>query len=76
VLRLPDSRRTRELPDLPGLPLGDDGQDDHADGVRGGPNRGISLTGARGNFAKSGVADERDRDRARPPRDDEQPLKS
>lgn len=52
----------------------DDGQDDHdADEVRGGPNRGISLTRARQNFAKSGVADERDLERARPPRDDEHP---
>jgi hypothetical protein len=52
----------------------DDGQD--ADEVRGGPNRGISLTGAREHFTQSGVADERARDRARPPRDDEQPPRS
>lgn len=38
----------------------DDGQDDHdADEVRGGPNRGLSLTEARNNFQRFGASDER-----------------
>lgn len=38
----------------------DDGQDDHdADEVRGGPNRGLSLTEARDNFRSFGASDER-----------------
>jgi hypothetical protein len=38
----------------------DDGQDDHdADEVRGGPNRGLSLTEARNNFRRLGASDER-----------------
>ncbi|WP_079038128.1 CPCC family cysteine-rich protein [Streptomyces sp. NBRC 110028] len=38
----------------------DDGQDDHdADEVRGGPNRGLSLTEARPNFHAMGACDER-----------------
>ncbi|CDR07482.1 hypothetical protein GCM10022420_004250 [Streptomyces iranensis] len=38
----------------------DDGQDDHdADEVRGGPNRGLSLTEARRNFHAMGASDER-----------------
>lgn len=38
----------------------DDGQDDHdADQVRGGPNRGLSLTEARDNFRRLGASDER-----------------
>ena len=38
----------------------DDGQDDDdADEVRGGPNRGLSLTEARRNFRRLGASDER-----------------
>lgn len=38
----------------------DEGQDDHdADEVRGGPNRGLSLTEARNNFRRLGASDER-----------------
>jgi hypothetical protein len=54
----------------------DDGQDDHdADEVRGGPNRSLSLTQARRNFAECGTSDERRRQFVRPPRDDEHPLR-
>lgn len=52
----------------------DDGQDDHdADEVRGGPNRGLSLTEARRNFKRIGVADEQDRRHVRDPLPDEYP---
>ncbi|WP_433180621.1 CPCC family cysteine-rich protein [Actinoallomurus sp. CA-150999] len=38
----------------------DDGQDEHdADEVRGGPNRGLSLTQARRNFATFGASERR-----------------
>nr|WP_238547347.1 CPCC family cysteine-rich protein [Actinoplanes friuliensis] len=50
----------------------DDGQDDHdAHEVRGGPNRALSLTQARANFAAFGASDERRRHLVRPPRADE-----
>jgi len=40
----------------------DDGQDDEdADEVRGGPNRGLSLTQARRNYAAHGTCDEPDK---------------
>ncbi|WP_455962165.1 CPCC family cysteine-rich protein [Methylorubrum aminovorans] len=46
----------------------DDGQDDHdADIVRGGPNRGLSLTEARRNYATCGAADPINLFHARPP---------
>lgn len=46
----------------------DDGQDDHdADEVRGGPNRTLSLTEARRNFANFGASDLRRRQYVRPP---------
>jgi hypothetical protein len=54
----------------------DDGQDDHdADEVRGGPNRGLSLTQARDNFANFGASDERRHQLVRPPTDGEHPLR-
>ncbi|WP_423835832.1 CPCC family cysteine-rich protein [Streptomyces endophytica] len=54
----------------------DDGQDDHnADEYIGGPNR-VSLTEARRNYASFGAAEERDRQRVRPPRPEEFPNKS
>ncbi|MET7778114.1 CPCC family cysteine-rich protein [Streptomyces sp. NPDC005388] len=38
----------------------DDGQDEHdADAIRGGPNRGLSLRGARRNFHDVGACDDR-----------------
>lgn len=38
----------------------DDGQDDHdADEIRSGPNRGLSLSEARRNFADDGASDRR-----------------
>lgn len=53
----------------------DDGQDDHdADGVRGGPNRGLSLTEARRNYARIGAADPQDLKHVRPPEPDEHPA--
>ncbi|MFF5182054.1 CPCC family cysteine-rich protein [Micromonospora sp. NPDC000316] len=53
----------------------DDGQDDHdADRVRGGPNRNLSLTDARRNFARIGAADPKDLAHVRPPTDDEYPI--
>ncbi|BAU90743.1 hypothetical protein MPPM_2138 [Methylorubrum populi] len=46
----------------------DDGQDDRdADIVRGGPNRGLSLTEARRNYATCGAADPIDLPHVRPP---------
>ena len=54
----------------------DDGQDDHdADVVRGGPNRGLSLTQARENFAKIGASEPRRLRNVREPLPDEHPLK-
>ena len=54
----------------------DDGQDDHdADRVRGGPNRKLSLTQARRNFAKFGASDQRRLQFVRPPTDEEHPLR-
>ncbi|GAA3436974.1 hypothetical protein GCM10018954_065850 [Kutzneria kofuensis] len=53
-----------------------DGQDDHdATVVRGGPNKDLSLTQARNNFAAFGASDERHLDHVRPPHDEEHPLK-
>jgi len=53
----------------------DDGQDDHdADQVRGGPNRDLSLTMARRNFAMYGAADRRYLQHVRPPTNDKHPL--
>jgi hypothetical protein len=53
----------------------DDGQNDgDADLVRGGPNRELSLTTARRNFAEFGAADRRNLTRVRLPEDDEHPL--
>ncbi|MFI7284635.1 CPCC family cysteine-rich protein [Micromonospora chersina] len=50
----------------------DDGQDDHdVDRVRGGPNRDLSLSVARRNFAEFGAADRRNLRHVRPPRGDE-----
>ncbi len=52
----------------------DDGQDDHdADEVRGGPNRGLSLTGARHNFARLGASDARRAEFVRAPLPEEHP---
>ncbi|MEV6005643.1 CPCC family cysteine-rich protein [Streptomyces sp. NPDC051976] len=52
----------------------DDGQDDHdADEVRGGPNRGLSLTEARRNFARLGASDERRMEFVRDPLPEEYP---
>ncbi|MFC7532482.1 CPCC family cysteine-rich protein [Actinoplanes sp. GCM10030250] len=52
----------------------DDGQDDHdADEIRGGPNRSLSLTQARRNFANYGASDERRFALVRAPLDSEQP---
>jgi hypothetical protein len=52
----------------------DEGQDDHdSDEVRGGPNRGLSLTEARSNFRRLGVADERDSRHVREPLPNEYP---
>jgi hypothetical protein len=46
----------------------DDGQDDrHADELWYGPNRSLSLTDARRNFALTGASDERRRKHVRPP---------
>ena len=46
----------------------DDGQDDHdADLIRGGPNRRLSLTEARRNFAEYGATDRRSLSFVRPP---------
>lgn len=54
----------------------DDGQGDHdADRVRGGPNRGISLTQARANFAALGAGHPDWAIHARAPRDEEHPLR-
>jgi len=53
----------------------DDGQDDlDAVLVRGGPNKDLSLTQARRNFAAFGASAERHLDHVRPPRDEEHPL--
>ena len=50
----------------------DDGQDDaDADVVRGGPNRGLSLTEGRANYLRCGASDPKDSAHVRPPRDDE-----
>jgi hypothetical protein len=50
----------------------DDGQDDHdADVVRGGPNRGLSLTDAQRNYRRIGAADPQDLAHVRPPTDSE-----
>jgi hypothetical protein len=52
----------------------DDGQDDHdADQVRGGPNRGLSLTQARRNFETMGASDERRKKLVRESKPDEYP---
>ncbi|MEV1114394.1 CPCC family cysteine-rich protein [Actinosynnema sp. NPDC049800] len=52
----------------------DDGQDEHdADQVRGGPNRGLSLTRARENYGRVGAADPTDLKHVRPPKPDEYP---
>ncbi|MEV0842708.1 CPCC family cysteine-rich protein [Actinocatenispora sera] len=52
----------------------DDGQDDHdADLVRGGPNKRLSLTDARRNFAAFGACDQRCRKFVRDPLPSEQP---
>ncbi|MBG0564318.1 hypothetical protein I4J89_22985 [Actinoplanes sp. NEAU-A11] len=54
----------------------DDGQDDHdAEEIRGGPNRSLSLTQARRNFACYGASDERRLALVRAPLDGEQPLR-
>ncbi|MEU3738492.1 CPCC family cysteine-rich protein [Streptomyces sp. NPDC032198] len=53
----------------------DDGQDDHdADEVRGGPNRGLSLTEARQNYKDIGASDARRIPLVRPPLPDEHPV--
>ncbi|MEU1941095.1 CPCC family cysteine-rich protein [Streptomyces sp. NPDC020125] len=52
----------------------DDGQDDHdADDVRGGPNRGLSLTDARRNFHAIGACDKRCTQFVRDPLPEEHP---
>lgn len=52
----------------------DDGQDDpYADQVRGGPNYHLSLTQARENYKAFGAVEERLRQYARTPNDDELP---
>nr|WP_230058046.1 CPCC family cysteine-rich protein [Agrobacterium fabrum] len=52
----------------------DDGQDDpYADQVRGGPNYHLSLTQARENFKAFGAVEERLREFARPPTEEELP---
>lgn len=52
----------------------DDGQDDpYADQVRGGPNYHLSLTQARENYKAFGAVEERLRQHARRPNDDELP---
>lgn len=52
----------------------DDGQDDHdSDVVRGGPNKGLSLAAARGNFVRIGAVDEDCRRFVRTPRQEEIP---
>ncbi|GAB7047872.1 hypothetical protein JCM9534A_29980 [Catenuloplanes indicus JCM 9534] len=52
----------------------DDGQDAHdADEVRGGPNRALSLTDGRRNFARYGASDPRDLRHVRPPLPEEHP---
>ncbi|SNT30419.1 Cysteine-rich CPCC [Asanoa hainanensis] len=52
----------------------DDGQDDHdADRIRGGPNRGLSLTMAREHFIRVGASEPRRLPHVRPPSDDECP---
>lgn len=54
----------------------DDGQDDHdVTVIRGGPNKELNLARARNNFVTFGASAERYRDRARPPHDEEHPLK-
>ncbi|MFI0355160.1 CPCC family cysteine-rich protein [Actinomadura sp. 9N407] len=53
----------------------DDGQDDHdAGSVRGGPNRGLSLTRARDNFAAFGASERRRLPNVREPHPHEHPL--
>ncbi|WP_433610341.1 CPCC family cysteine-rich protein [Dactylosporangium sp. CA-139114] len=53
----------------------DDGQDTHdADQIRGGPNRGLSLTAARRNFVEIGASEARRLPHVRPPLADEHPL--
>ncbi|MDW6061817.1 CPCC family cysteine-rich protein [Streptomyces sp. FXJ1.4098] len=53
----------------------DDGQDNHdADEARGGPNRGLSLTEARSNFAAMGASDERRLPHVRNPLPEERPA--
>jgi hypothetical protein len=50
----------------------DDDQDDaDADVVRGGPNKGLSLTQARANYARIGASDEAWLENVRPPTDEE-----
>ncbi|HEV8559602.1 MAG TPA: CPCC family cysteine-rich protein [Actinophytocola sp.] len=53
----------------------DDGQDDHdATAGRGGPNKDLSLTQARANFAAFGASAARRLGHVRPPHDGEHPL--
>jgi hypothetical protein len=75
VLRLPDAGQAWVVRDLPGVRFWeDDGQDDHdADEVRGGPNRGLSLTVAGENFARIGASEPRRLPNVRPPRNHEHP---
>ena len=50
----------------------DDGQDDaDADRVRGGPNGGLSLTTARGNFREFGACERKHIENVRKPKADE-----
>jgi hypothetical protein len=52
----------------------DYGQDDaDADEVRGGPNRGLSLTAARANYKTLGASDHRSVERVPPPKASEVP---
>ncbi|MGA7564770.1 MAG: CPCC family cysteine-rich protein [Terriglobales bacterium] len=47
--------------------LEDDGQDNHdADEVRGGPNRALSLTGARNDFARFAASEKQRVSHVRP----------
>ncbi|WP_326826945.1 CPCC family cysteine-rich protein [Streptosporangium sp. NBC_01756] len=53
----------------------DDGQDEHdADEVCGGPNRGLSLTEGRRNFAEFGASSKRRIDKVRDPLPHEHPI--
>ncbi|WP_449063638.1 CPCC family cysteine-rich protein [Planomonospora algeriensis] len=54
----------------------DDGQDEHdADEIRGGPNRGLSLTQGRRNFAAFGASNKRDVGKVRGPLPHEHPIR-